>query len=87
MEKNIIDLIVTDVSVNSIREKASSEHINLSELFKYSLEKWYSENESDLKQIKDASPLKKISFRVDEETERLYSLFVEQSISKLFNRQ
>lgn len=83
--KRIMKFIMTSKNKEELNNKAIESRILESSLIKNKLNEWYLRNKDRVE--KDNSDILNVSFNMDEETERIYKLFISDSMNNLINNR
>ena len=82
MNKKIAHLIMTDEQVKYIRNKANESATPMSIEIRNMLHEWYLKNENRLDET-DIDNIMNLNITLDDETERIYKLFIANMINNL----
>ncbi|MBU3173364.1 hypothetical protein [Clostridium estertheticum] len=86
MSKNICELVMTKKQFDFLRKKTKLKNNRISTLLEKTLKIWYETNKERLDIKNEETKLVKCSFTVDEKTENIYKLFIEDSIDVLLSK-
>ncbi|HBJ1651347.1 hypothetical protein HYH38_16155 [Clostridium botulinum] len=82
MNKKRAHLIMTDKQVDYIRSKASESNISMNMQIRNMLHEWYLKNKNRLDET-DIDNIMNLNIELDDETERIYKLFIANMINNL----
>lgn len=83
MNKKTAELIITENSFNEIKEFANLNYTSITFIVATALKTWYEANKERLENKSDTHELIKCKVQLDEETEKIYKIFVEDYINNL----
>ncbi|HCL4479978.1 TPA: hypothetical protein N2D99_002045 [Clostridium botulinum] len=81
----VVDLLVDEKFRNRIREVAIDKRLPTNKILSETLKLWYKENKDRLDNKKCEIKINRCSIRIDSETEKIYKLFVEDTMNSLYN--
>lgn len=81
----VVDLLVDKRFSNRIREVAIDKRLPVNKVLSETLKLWYKENKDRLENKKYEIKINRCSIRIDSETEKIYKLFVEDTMNSLYN--
>ena len=83
MDKNNTEIVMTTEGFNNIKDKAVLERITVSNMLSIALKTWYETNKERLDNTENQLSLSRVNVRMDEETNAIYKLFVNDCTNNL----
>jgi hypothetical protein len=85
MSKETVQLTMTTEQMNKIKERSELDCMPISSLLASALKKWYEANKNQLDINQTQDHLLMCNFRVDEETEKIYKMFIQDTLKNLID--
>lgn len=86
MDKSILTtLVFTPEQLKKVRSKAASKALPINKALSMALENWYKDTKDVIKVTKNEHEVNFVKCRFDEDTIKLYSLFIENAMNELIN--